>query len=78
LPVSICLDTANTTSFCTSLDQNIYAQDTVTADHWNYGTNANSGTFGVGKGSVIWTIFGSPTTKLYDIFLAPFTDFTNF
>lgn len=60
----------DTKYFCTTSNQLFYSADSVYSDNWNYYQNAASGTFGLGKNSPIWEIIGSPSTKIYDIYMA--------
>lgn len=71
-----CLKSTTAKYFCNLQNQNVFAINKVTEDNWNYGTNADSGTFGLNKNSPVWNILGSPATKLYDVLLTPFTDWS--
>ena len=69
---SVCARTVNTDYFCTSGDEEFLAADSVYDDNWNYDSNAGSGTFGLGRNSPIWKIFGSPASMLFDVYLSNF------
>jgi len=45
-------------------------------DDWNYGSLAGAGSFGLGASSPIWKIIGSPSSKLFDVYLTNFNGWT--
>lgn len=69
---SVCARTVNTSYFCTSGDEEFLAANAVYSDNWNYDSDAASGTFGLGRNSPIWKIFGDPSSKLFDVYLTNF------
>jgi len=69
---AVCARSVNTSYYCTSGDAEFYAADAVYSDNWNYDSNAGAGTFGLGRNSPIWEIIGSPSSKLFDVYLSNF------
>jgi len=72
----VCLNTQDTPFFCTIYNQEFYVADMVYDDAWNYGSKANAGSVGFGAGSPVWAIVSNPDTKVFDINMNNFNDWT--
>jgi hypothetical protein len=66
----------DTKYFCTIENQLFYAADTVYWNDWNYGSKAGAGTFGMGRNSPVWEIVGNAPTKLFDVYLTNFNNWS--
>lgn len=72
----VCVKTVNTKSFCTTDNEEFYSANKVSTNDWSSYSTAASGTFGLGKSSPIWTIIGSPSTKMFDVYMTNFNSWT--
>jgi len=72
----VCLYDSSGEELCPVEYQVVYAVDKIYSDNWNNYGALWSGTFGFGKSSPAWQILGDPDTKLYDVQLTNFVDWT--
>ena len=73
---SVCVKSSTLDYFCTIQNQEFYTADSVYSNDWNYGVNANAGTFGLGFNSPIWSMLGNPSTMMYDVYMANFNEWS--
>jgi hypothetical protein len=77
LDASVCVGAKSYKYFCTTVNTPFYVADSIYADHWNYGSNATSGTFGFGFNSPVWSMLGleaTTSTKNFDVYLTNFNN----
>lgn len=72
----VCVNTKATKYFCTTSNEEFYSADSVYSNNWAAYQSGASGTFGLGKESPIWTIIGSPATKLFDVYMINMSEWT--
>lgn len=73
---SVCVSASTVDYFCSTENEEFYVADSVYNDNWNYGNDAGAGIVGLGMNSPVWTILGSPASKMFDIYLTSFNSWT--
>jgi hypothetical protein len=73
---TVCVGVEDVDYFCLNDQHEFYSIEAVLSDNWNYWSNASAGVFGMGRGSAIWEIIGSPETIKFDIYLTNYVDWS--
>jgi hypothetical protein len=72
----LCMAASGVSAFCSTDNVQFFSANQISGNSWNYLQSAGSGTFGFGNNSPVWSIIGSPTTKMFDVYLTNFNAWT--
>lgn len=73
---SVCLFQDEPYELCTITNQEVLSISQINEDHWNVYSPLSAGIFGLGWSSPVWSIINDPASKIFDIQLTNFTDWT--